>query len=97
VFLFDTLDGRVLGWNGGAGTTAVKVSTVAGAVFTGLAIASSAGANYIYAADNTGHITVFDTNFSNVTGRHLRENSWTRTRWPDFILSTFRTLAAICS
>jgi uncharacterized protein (TIGR03118 family) len=65
-FLFDTLDGRVLGWNGG--TTAVNVSTVAGAVFTGLAIASSGGANYIYAADNTGHIAVFDTNFNNVTG-----------------------------
>ena len=42
-FLFDTLDGRVLGWNGGAGTTAVNVSTVAGAVLTGLAIASSGG------------------------------------------------------
>lgn len=65
-FLFDTLDGRILGWNGG--TTAVNVSTVGGAVFTGLAIASSGGANYIYAADNTGHIAVFDTNFGNVTG-----------------------------
>jgi uncharacterized protein (TIGR03118 family) len=68
VFLFDTLDGRILGWNGGAGTTAVNVSTIAGAVYTGLAIASSGGANYIYAADNTGHITVFDASFSNVTG-----------------------------
>jgi uncharacterized protein (TIGR03118 family) len=67
-FLFDTLDGRILGWNGGAGTTAVNVSTIAGAVYTGLAIASSGGANYIYAADNTGHITVFDASFSNVTG-----------------------------
>jgi hypothetical protein len=74
-FLFDTLDGRILGWNGGAGTTAVNVSAVGGAVFTGLAIASSGGANYIYAADNTGHIAVFDANFSNVTARHLRGNS----------------------
>jgi hypothetical protein len=47
-FLFDTLDGRILGWNGGA--TAVTVATVAGAGYTGLAIASSGGANYIYAA-----------------------------------------------
>jgi hypothetical protein len=46
-FLFDTLDGRILGWNGGA--TAVTVATVAGAGYTGLAIASSGGANYIYA------------------------------------------------
>jgi uncharacterized protein (TIGR03118 family) len=65
-FLFDTLDGRILGWNGGA--TAVTVATVAGAEYTGLAIASSGGANYIYAADNTGHITVFDSSFNNVTG-----------------------------
>jgi hypothetical protein len=34
-FLFDTLDGRILGWNGRA--TAVTVATVAGAVYTGLA------------------------------------------------------------
>lgn len=68
VFMFDTLDGQILGWNGGAGTHAVNVATIAGAIYTGLAIASSGGANYIYAADNTGHITIFDTSFSNVTG-----------------------------
>jgi uncharacterized protein (TIGR03118 family) len=36
-------------------------------VYTGLAIASNGSANYIYAADNTGHITVFDSSFNNVT------------------------------
>jgi uncharacterized protein (TIGR03118 family) len=65
-FLFDTLDGRILGWNGG--TTAVTVATIPGAVYTGLAIASNGSANYIYAADNTGHIAVFDSSFNNVTG-----------------------------
>ncbi len=64
-FLFDTLDGRILGWNGGA--TAATVATTPGAVYTGLAIASNGSANYIYAADNTGHITVFDSSFKNVT------------------------------
>jgi uncharacterized protein (TIGR03118 family) len=68
LFLFSTLDGRILGWNGGVGTTAVTAAITPGAVYTGLASASSGGANYIYAADNTGHINVFDTNFSNVTG-----------------------------
>jgi uncharacterized protein (TIGR03118 family) len=64
-FMFDTLDGRILGWNGG--TTAVAVAMTPGAVYTGLAIASNGSANYIYAADNTGHITVFDSSFNNVT------------------------------
>ena len=34
----------------------------------GLQSPAAVAANYIYAADNTGHIVVFDTNFSNVTG-----------------------------
>ena len=33
-----------------------------------MALGNSGGANYLYAADNTGHINVFDTNFNNVTG-----------------------------
>lgn len=64
-FLFDTLDGQLLGWNGG--TTAVNVVTTSGAAYTGLAMGNAGGANYLYAADNTGHINVFDTNFTNVT------------------------------
>jgi uncharacterized protein (TIGR03118 family) len=67
-FLFDTLDGQLLGWNSGAGTTAVSVATTAGATFTGLAIGNSGGSNYLYAADVTGHIDVFDSSFNNVTG-----------------------------
>ena len=66
-FLFDTLDGQLLGWNGGEGTTAVNVATTSGAIYTGLATGTAVGANYLYAADNTGHINVFDTNFTNVT------------------------------
>lgn len=66
VFMFDTLDGQILGWNGG--NKAVNVSTIGGAVYTGLAIAASGGANYIYAADNTGFIRIFDSSFSDVTG-----------------------------
>lgn len=64
-FLFDTLDGQLLAWNGGK--TATNVATTPGAAYTGLAIGSVGSANYLYAADNTGHIDVFDTNFHNVT------------------------------
>jgi uncharacterized protein (TIGR03118 family) len=66
VFLFSTLDGQILGWNGG--TTAINVATTRGAIYTGLASANVGSANYLFAADNAGHINVFDTNFSNVTG-----------------------------
>jgi uncharacterized protein (TIGR03118 family) len=66
-FLFVTLDGQLLGWNGGAGTTAVNVATTPGAIYTGLANGSVGAANYLYAADNTGHVNVFDSTFTNVT------------------------------
>ena len=66
-FLFDSLDGQIVGWNSGVGTTAVSVVTSPGAVYTGLALANAGGSNYLYSADNTGHVNVFDTSFSNVT------------------------------
>jgi uncharacterized protein (TIGR03118 family) len=65
-FLFDTLDGRILGWNGarhgGYGCDRGRRRV------HGARDRRSGGANYIYAADNTGHITVFDSSFNNVTG-----------------------------
>jgi len=70
-FLFATLDGTIQGWNPGsnAGMNAAEpVATVAGAHFTGLALASSGGANFLYAANAAGGIDVFDAHFTNVTG-----------------------------
>jgi uncharacterized protein (TIGR03118 family) len=64
-FIFDTLNGTIAAWN--SGTAATTVATTPGAVYTGLALASSGSANYLYAADSNGHINVFDTNFNNVT------------------------------
>jgi uncharacterized protein (TIGR03118 family) len=65
-FIFDTLGGTIDAWTGG--TTATVVSTVPGAVFTGLAEGSAAGSNYLYAADvRSGVVRVFDTNFNQVT------------------------------
>ena len=70
-FLFDTLSGTIQGWNpgstGGMGSSVVA-ATLPGAVFTGLALASSGGANYLYAANSAGGIVVYDSNFNNVTG-----------------------------
>jgi uncharacterized protein (TIGR03118 family) len=63
-FIFDTLNGTVLGWNGG--TTASVEVTTPGAIYTGLAQATSGGSTFLYAADSTGHINVFDSSWTSV-------------------------------
>ena len=70
-FLFDTLQGTIDGWNpgssSGAGAAEIAV-TQPGAVFTGLALDSSGGNNYLYAADSkSGVVDVYNSTFANVT------------------------------
>jgi uncharacterized protein (TIGR03118 family) len=72
-FLFDTLSGDIEGWNpGSTGGTASAVITASnpGAVYTGLAIDTSGGNDYLYAANNAGAggIVVYSSTFANVTG-----------------------------
>lgn len=71
IFLFDTLQGTLEGWNpgsnGGTGNAEPLVS-VPGAVFTGMTLDSTGGMNYLYAADATGHIRVYNGAFTDVTG-----------------------------
>src|ERR1035438_2471418 len=64
VFLFSTEDGTISGW--GSGTSAViAVNNSPGAVYKGLALASAAGANYLYAANfRAGTVDVFDKTFT---------------------------------
>ena len=64
-FIFDTLNGTIDGWSGG--TSAVQATSTPGAIYTGLALASSGGSNYLYAADSTGQIRVFDSSYHAVT------------------------------
>jgi uncharacterized protein (TIGR03118 family) len=66
-FLFATEGGTIIGWN--SGTLAVQmVDNSATAVYKGLAIAQSGGANYLYAANfKSGRIDVFDRNFAPVS------------------------------
>lgn len=66
-FIFDTLAGTIAAWNGSAGTTAVQMASTPGAIYTGLALATSGGSPYLYAADSTGHINVFDAGWTDVT------------------------------
>ncbi len=66
-FLFDTQGGTIAGWNGGEGTNAAIVASVPGASYTGLALATSGGNNYLYAANMAGSIDVFNSSFAPTT------------------------------
>jgi uncharacterized protein (TIGR03118 family) len=67
VFIFDTEEGTIAGWNPSLGATATTIVTNAGAVYTGLALANNGMVNLLYAANSKGSIDVFDSNFSPVT------------------------------
>jgi uncharacterized protein (TIGR03118 family) len=62
-FIFDGLNGTISAWAGG--TAATTERTVPGAIFTGLALATSGGSSYLYAADSAGGvIRVFNTSYA---------------------------------
>jgi uncharacterized protein (TIGR03118 family) len=64
-FIFDTLNGTIDGWGGA--NPAVQLASTPGAIYTGLALASSGGTKYLYAADSTGQIRVFDNSYHPAT------------------------------
>ncbi|MEP6710815.1 MAG: TIGR03118 family protein [Ferruginibacter sp.] len=66
LFLFVGVDGILSGWNGSAGNTALLIkNNVATSAYTGLAIASNNGANFLYAANfRAGRIDVWDKDFN---------------------------------
>jgi uncharacterized protein (TIGR03118 family) len=59
-FIFANLNGSISAWNGG--TMAINQVTTSGAEYTGLAIASNASGDFLYAANDagTGSIDVFN-------------------------------------
>jgi uncharacterized protein (TIGR03118 family) len=63
-FIFANMDGSISAWNGGPHATIM--TSVAGASFTGLAIANDqSGASFIYAADqNSGNIFIFNSQWA---------------------------------
>jgi len=68
LFLFDGEDGIVRAWNGAQGTTAIIVGdgdqSAAGAIYKGLAIATTPSGPELFAADfHNNKIDVFDSNF----------------------------------
>ncbi len=69
LFIFDTEDGTISGWspsvNGGAAINAVDNSAGGtGAVYKGLAIGSTGGSTYLYAANfRAGDVEMYNSNF----------------------------------
>lgn len=76
-FIFATFDGTISGWNPSVNASdAVIAVNNTGAWYTGLAMGSNNGANFLYAADNLNNkVDVFDTSFN-------KTNSFTDTSLP---------------
>jgi uncharacterized protein (TIGR03118 family) len=74
-FIFVGVDGVISAWNGPTGNNAVRIGTGdSGSSYTGLTLASSGGANYIYAANfGKGRIDVWDTGWQAVTRFHFHD------------------------
>jgi uncharacterized protein (TIGR03118 family) len=67
-FIFSTLSGNILAWNGAQGTNAAIVGTTPGAVYTGLTMGTLNGNSALFAANNaSGKIDVFDSAFHPVS------------------------------
>ena len=66
-FIFDTQAGTISAWNGGAGTTAITEYSNSAASYTGLALGTSGGNTFIYAANMAGTVDVFNSSFAPTT------------------------------
>jgi uncharacterized protein (TIGR03118 family) len=63
-FLFCTLDGTISGWYTGTTAFIAVNNNSSGAIYTGMALASAGGANYIYVANiNAGAIEAYDGSY----------------------------------
>jgi uncharacterized protein (TIGR03118 family) len=68
-FIFDTLDGTISGWNGGAKAVIAVNNSHLGSSYTGLAMGFNNGAYFLYAADNGSHrrVDMFNAAFKLVS------------------------------
>src|SRR5215510_1980262 len=68
LFIFDSITGNIVAWNGSSGASGQVVVSMPGHVYTGLAIGANAGGNRLYAADfANNHIDVYDGTFALTT------------------------------
>jgi uncharacterized protein (TIGR03118 family) len=75
-FIFVGADGIISAWNGPAGNNAILIANnVATSSYTGLTLAMSGGANYLYAANfKSGKIDVWDKTWNPVTWMPFKDN-----------------------
>lgn len=67
-FIFDTEDGTISAWASGAAATLAVDNSTSGAVYKGLAIATSSAGDRLYATNfRAARVDVFDTAFAPVT------------------------------
>ena len=67
-FIFSTEEGTILGWNPSISASAVLAATGPGAIYKGLAIASTTNGDFLYATDfHNRRIDVYDGSFNPVT------------------------------
>ena len=66
LFIFAGEDGLITAWNGSMTNATIAADrSGANAVYKGIAMASNAGANFLYATDfHNGHVDVFDAKFA---------------------------------
>jgi uncharacterized protein (TIGR03118 family) len=66
-FIFSTEEGTILGWNPSISPAAVLAATGPGAIYKGLAIASTSGGDFLYATDfHNRRVDIYDGSFSAV-------------------------------
>jgi uncharacterized protein (TIGR03118 family) len=75
-FIFAGEDGVITAWASGAAAVKVADRSTADAVYKGLALATDAGANFIYATNfKGGKVDVFDSNFNYITSKPFLDAS----------------------
>jgi uncharacterized protein (TIGR03118 family) len=79
LFIFDTEDGTISGWNGGATVILAVDNSMGGngAVYKGLAMITNNGANFLLATNfRSGKVEVYDSNFklTNLSGTFTDPN-----------------------
>ena len=67
-FIFATEDGTIASWSSGSAAVLKADNSASGAVYKGLALGSSGGHNYLYAANfHAGQVDVFDGSYALAT------------------------------
>lgn len=75
-FIFATTQGSIAAWSSSSTAITVANRSMAGASYTGLALAADSGANYLYAADfKNARIDVYDKDFALVEGKAFTDST----------------------